>query len=209
MWPLLAMFALASFSCRQAQTVAPRHIFVDGGAHLGETVEHFLRSPLHARHDWEIVAFEANPELIPRIPKRPRLTVLDRAIWVHDGGVEFYVGADSLSSSVHGHKKTGRLSRTPIRVPSVNFGRWLQGQFLRGDYVLVKLDIEGAEYEVLDQMLRDGTIDWIDELYVEFHNGKVGVSTEEDGRLVREARGRGIRVKVGPETEAPGDWFER
>jgi hypothetical protein len=34
----------------------------------------------------------------------------------------------------------------------------------------LKLDIEGAEYDVLWKMIKENTIKMVDELYVEFHS---------------------------------------
>jgi len=129
-------------------------------------------------HAWEIFAFEANPNLIPQIPKKPNTTILNKAIWTHDGTVEFYLAEDTLGSSVLGNKKTGNLAKTPTKVDSVDFGQWLKNNFSRDDYIFVKLDIEGAEYDVLENMLKDGTIVLVDRLYVEFHNVKVNVPAE-------------------------------
>ncbi|KAI8482841.1 hypothetical protein Bbelb_393760 [Branchiostoma belcheri] len=37
------------------------------------------------------------------------------------------------------------------------------------DYVIFKIDVEGAEYEILEKMLKEGTFKWIDKVYGEFH----------------------------------------
>ena len=71
---------------------APRYVFVDGGAHEGETIEHLKRTNLYKKHTWTIFAFEANPNLIPDLPKAPDVTVLNQAIWNQDGTIEFRPG---------------------------------------------------------------------------------------------------------------------
>jgi hypothetical protein len=65
---------------------------VDGGAHEGETIEHFKRTNLYKKHTWTIFAFEANPNLIPDLPKAPDVTVLNQAICNRDGTIEFCPG---------------------------------------------------------------------------------------------------------------------
>ena len=143
----LAVILFGIFSASPEKMVGKRYIFIDGGAHLGETIAHFKKSKLYSQYPWEMFAFEANPNLIPQIPKSPNLTILNKAIWTHDGGVEFYLAENTLSSSILGNKKTGKLSKTPTRVDSVDFGQWLKTNFSKDDYIFVKLDIEGAEYE--------------------------------------------------------------
>ena len=184
-----------------------RFIFIDGGSHLGETLEHFEKSKIYSRYRWELFAFEANPNLIPDIPKKPNRVIYNKAIWTEDGTVEFFLGESSLSSSVLGHKKTGRLSKTPIRVESIDFGSWLQQNFSKDDFVYLKLDIEGAEYDVLEKMLKDGSMHYVDRLSVEFHNKKVGISEEKDRELLAAIKMIGITVKTNASTHPQGDYF--
>ena len=42
--------------------------------------------------------------------------------------------------------------------------------FDENDYIVVKLDIEGAEYEVIESMLNSGAINRVNELYIEWHD---------------------------------------
>jgi hypothetical protein len=51
----------------------------------------------------------------------------------------------------------------------IDFSSWIAGNFAESDYLIVKMDIEGSEYAVLDKMASDGTLGWVDELYVEWH----------------------------------------
>lgn len=41
------------------------------------------------------------------------------------------------------------------------------------------MDIEGAEFRVLDKMIRDGSIDYINKLYIEWHSNKIDFSDKE------------------------------
>jgi len=191
------------------QKISPkkRYIFVDGGAHQGETIAHFEKSNLYSRHPWEMFAFEANPNLIPDIPKKPNLTVLNKAVWTKDGTMEFYLGENTLSSSLFGDKKPG-LSKTPIKVDSVDFSQWLKKNFSKDDVIFVKLDIEGAEYDVLDKMLKDESIAYVDRLYVEFHNEKVGVPDERDRELVSAIKKKGVVIKTHSREATQGDYFQ-
>jgi len=191
----------------QKISLKKRYIFVDAGAHEGETIAHFEKSNLYSQHPWEMFAFEANPNLIPDIPKKPNLTVLNKAVWTEDGTVEFYLGENTLSSSLLGDKKPG-LSKTPIRVESVDFGQWLKKNFSKDDVIFVKLDIEGAEYDVLDKMLKDESITYVDRLYVEFHNEKVGVPEERDKELITAIQKRGVVIKTHSTEETQGDYFQ-
>ena len=66
----------------------------------------------------------------------------------------------------------------------IDFSRWLSANFSIRDYIIVKMDIEGAEYEVLEKMIRDGTLQMVNELYVEFHQHmNDNISPERHQRL--------------------------
>ena len=52
----------------------------------------------------------------------------------------------------------------------INFSEFLK-QFNDDDYVILKLDVEGSEYDILDQLIETKLITKINELYVEFHDG--------------------------------------
>ena len=95
----------------------------------------------------------------------------------------------------------------PISVESVDFGNWIRSRFSRDDHVVVKLDIEGAEYEVLDKMLSDGSIAFVDKIYLELHNVKVGVSQRRDQELLRRLRTHQLLVVEHQPGGGPGNYF--
>ena len=54
-------------------------------------------------------------------------------------------------------------------VPSVDLAAWLQQRYCAADLLVVKLDIEGGEWEVLEHVLERGAARLIDHLHVEWH----------------------------------------
>lgn len=56
-------------------------------------------------------------------------------------------------------------------------------------------------------MLLDGTIKYIDELRVEFHNIKVDIPGQRNKELIAQIEGLGIPVS-GALSDNQGDWFE-
>jgi len=55
-------------------------------------------------------------------------------------------------------------------VKSIDFSEHIKKYTSPEDFVVVKIDIEGSEFSVLDKLILDGTIKNIDEIYVEFHS---------------------------------------
>ena len=45
------------------------------------------------------------------------------------------------------------------------------------------MDVEGAEYDLLNKMIDEDSISYINKLSIEWHNTKCGVDRREDKRL--------------------------
>jgi hypothetical protein len=56
-----------------------------------------------------------------------------------------------------------------VEVPALNFSDYLARNFVPEDTVIVRCDIEGAEYEVLKSMIVTGTARLVDYMDVEWH----------------------------------------
>ena len=56
-----------------------------------------------------------------------------------------------------------------VEVPALNFSDFLVRNFGREDTVIMRIDIEGAEYEVLKSLIVTGTARLLDYIDVEWH----------------------------------------
>lgn len=84
------------------------------------------------------------------------VAVLSRqAAWLYDGAIGFREDGSGSSIGVGD------------AVLCFDFSRWLRE--LVADEIVVKMDIEGAEVQVLEKMIEDGTDSLVDELLVEWH----------------------------------------
>jgi FkbM family methyltransferase len=61
------------------------------------------------------------------------------------------------------------LKRDNIQVQCIDFSQFFKSKVNSGDIVILKLDCEGAEYQILNKMIQDDTLKMVNELYVEFH----------------------------------------
>ena len=59
---------------------------------------------------------------------------------------------------------------------------------------LLKMDIEGAEYPVLEQLCKNGLIRQVKQLLVEFHHFFPGLGIEKTNAAVEELRRNGFRI---------------
>lgn len=80
-------------------------------------------------------------------------------------------------------------------VPSINFSELIKQTARPDDYIVIKMDIEGAEYPVLRQMLKDGAFKLIDEIYIEFHDRFIPAESPKSNReLIKEIEQQGAIV---------------
>lgn len=171
--------------------------FIDCGFHHGEGLKAFI-PVLGINSDWRVHCFEANPacqmqnRLLHDYDFIPdgRLTLINivshnKAVWTEDGEVNFCQENHFLSESgsptdgtsvVDGwcsrisdliNFEKSQSSWQPIKVESIDFSKWIS-QFAHDD-VWCKMDIEGAEFQVLRKLLRDGKAGIFKTLWVEFH----------------------------------------
>ncbi|XP_070549836.1 uncharacterized protein [Ptychodera flava] len=96
------------------------------------------------------------------------------------GGSLFVSRKEGVDKEDGGRRK---LSRHDV-IPTVDLSQWIQRNVDKKDYVIFKLDVEGAEYGILRKMLKDGTFAWIDKFYGEYHARQpTGETAEEKKRI--------------------------
>ncbi|MDX0413862.1 FkbM family methyltransferase [Sinorhizobium medicae] len=166
----------------------PKKIYIDLGANKGDTIASFLAD----NPDHEAWGFEANPLMVERLNKRfsgTHVAIIEAAVWTSNGNRPMFLGHPLSSTLVKGKKKVPQAPHFEIDyqksviVRTVDFSEWLRNLVGPGDTVTVKMDIEGAEYQVLQHLLETGAIDLIDELRCEFHQDRFPISKQRDQRI--------------------------
>ena len=173
-----------------------KKIFIDGGANVGSSIKLFLSKYPNAK-GFEIHSFEANPNVFKTLEKnKGNATTYNIALYNQDTQLDFYIG-NSLSSSIRSDKTTGSLSKTPIKVEAIDLARFIKLNFSEEDYIVLKLDVEGAEYDILPHLLDEGIFDgWCDELFGEWHHNKLKMTTSDEHlELVKRLKDKGFSMR--------------
>tara|TARA_R100000234_G_scaffold119911_2_gene104305 strand:+ start:683 stop:1423 length:741 start_codon:yes stop_codon:yes gene_type:complete len=142
---------------------------------------------------WDVYTFEANPEInLHEIFKNKykNLNISQQAVWIEDGYIEFKSQHEQAKGKIKNRNFQGDTSHINSnevrqddwrcfkneptnnkisRVSCMDFSNFLFS--LKGKYnrVICKMDIEGAEVKVLEHCINQGSIDIIDDLYIELH----------------------------------------
>ena len=121
-------------------------------------------------------------------------TVVD----VIDGTRTFYLdtvteGHDFWGSSTHqGAPDVQNSHSKGTELTAINISRWLLMNTLPHDFVVVKMDIEGAEYEVLPHMVEMSAWKVVDHLFVEYH----GFVLKADEKAAAEEKAKAAQTEL-------------
>lgn len=150
-------------------------IFIDCGAHCGESI---LEAKRRFGNNIKIYSFEANTNLAKALQNHfegdDNVTIENKAVWVEDSFIEFYLSTNfSDGSSLYKEKVSGGVSENLfVKVPCIDLDSFIKS-FNDDDYIILKLDVEGAEYEILNKLIDTETIKRINEIHGEFHPTKI------------------------------------
>lgn len=176
------------------------NVYIDLGAYRGLYINRFRKSAMY-RPGCRIYAFECNPYLF-NINYGKDVTVIHKAAWIHDGELKFYISKRNPSlvqgSSVYKEKRTGNLDKDhPRKIPCLDFSKWIKDRFKPDDNIIIKMNIEGAEYDILEKMIEDGTINYINTLFCQFHWQRCGILADRHNKLILELKKSSIKLFTG------------
>lgn len=165
-----------------------RNIFLDLGTHYGQGLREFMQR-FGMNEQWIIHTFEANPTTYgifvnSYLPLTPWVVHHNEAISDHDGTITVNLetppneGDTGMGSSVipldkwdpWGLNTSKNHFKIQKEVPCIDFSKFIKQNFERGDNIIVKMDIEGSEYDTLQKMIDDSTIEYINHISVEWHS---------------------------------------
>jgi len=149
-----------------------KKVLLDCGANKGQSYEWFMKNRDDS-DEYEVHCFEPVQSFKHyNVFKNKNVTFHSDAIWVEDGTIDFYEKG-GLSSTLYPNKIDNQGKGTRVIVSCIDFSKFIKDNFKLSEYIIVKMDIEGAEYKVIEKMLEKGTFEYIDEFYVEFHGAKI------------------------------------
>lgn len=163
-------------------------IFIDAGYYVGKALEYY--APL-MDETWKVYAFEPSPNLEFDFSRFPfDVELIRKAVWIEDGELEFAIGGRDDASHIKSIRPT---TDKVIKVPCIDFSKFVAG--LEGT-IVCSMDIEGAEFPVLEKMLAEGTAKKLALLDIEFHHRIIGKDSQDASRLRITLESEGVMVKT-------------
>ncbi len=160
--------------------LGPGDLVIDCGANVGD-----ITVPL-AQTGADVIAFEPDPWAFPRLQEKvstyPNVTLHNAAVGIGEGTVKLRralsrdrnpKGASVKSTIVEGGRGIGVDDADSVAIPLLDFPRFLNGLIAeRGGIAFLKMDIEGAELDILEAMSADRLFDHIRLTLAETHERK-------------------------------------
>ncbi|MBC7233422.1 MAG: FkbM family methyltransferase [Chloroflexi bacterium] len=167
---------------------------IDIGAGLGDFAIHVAKEHPSAT----IYAYEPFPQSFALLQENLRLNQVENvrafpyALCAHTGPARFHIASEAVAHSTAAPQNG--MSGECIEVPGITLDQLFAAlQLSKCDYL--KMDCEGAEYEILFQT-KPETLQRIRHLCLEYHEGTSGFSHQD---LVRFLTNRGFQVvKITP-----------
>ena len=181
-----------------------RKIFIDGGANVGQSITKF-KDLYGETQDFEVFCFEAssNPHLLSRlndsIEKNKNnfssITLYNKALHTYDGEVIFYDSGRESSSTIRKKNPNGRK----ITIGCTDLSNWIISNFKKEDFIILKLDVEGSEYQIIEKMIKDGSIEYVNTIAGEIHGLKSGHTRQDSHDLIESLERCGKRLYIWPD----------
>jgi FkbM family methyltransferase len=174
-----------------------RHIFLDLGTNNGDSVKFFVDKAEKSsdgykvlqgygaldNKKWEIYAIEANPyfnKILTDVKvycenlghKFNLLT--ETAAWTKNEKLVFYLDTVNVnvnfwgSSLIKNHPDVVSSGYKNVTVNGIDISEILK-KYNSDDEIVMKIDIEGAEYDLLLHLIKEGSLHLVDLIAVEYH----------------------------------------
>jgi FkbM family methyltransferase len=171
-----------------------RKVFVDVGGLDGRTTFEFIDGHKNTYKDFEYYIIECSPIILKKLKDNivnlgksdVKFNIIEKAAWIYDGKIDFYVGRLCRCTLMKEYHKGGRdhLDKEhPIKVPCFDFGKWIKKAFKKCE-IYIHMNIEGAEYDIIDQMIKDGTILLVKEMLFAKHARQVWLKSREKEKII-------------------------
>jgi len=149
-------------------------VAIDCGANVGKITE------LICKTGATVYAFEPNPfafdVLKNRCANKQNVTVLNKAVWDKNQTIELFLHEDAESDQVKHSSGSSLLSgktnvsKEYILTEAISLVDFIQS--LNKPVALIKMDVEGAECAILEDLINTGVISRIGKILVETHEKK-------------------------------------
>jgi len=149
-------------------------VFLDLGGNLGQSVRRFY-SEVPDAYTWRIYSFEPIEfdSLVAGTKKYSNVVCIKAVVGIKEGKTTIYpTGKLQRQGSTTEFGKTtgGVLYDNGLEVDEIDFVKWFKSFVRPGDFVIVKINIEGGEYRLMPYLPK--ILPQVSGLYIKLHHYK-------------------------------------
>jgi len=139
-------------------------LVIDIGGYKGEYTERVSK-----RFDCKVIIFEPDPELFSFLLNKfqvfPKMEIHGIAVGKPEGWRDLYLSWGRLGNSFY---KEWAKSDKSVKVPVVSLVNFMRDNKIKKADIL-KVNCEGAEYEIMDDLIENNMLDCFNEILIQFH----------------------------------------
>lgn len=180
-------------------------VFVDVGAHYGETLAVALDPVWDFSRVYSLEPASACVSVLHGF-RDTRLRVIPIGLSDHSRSLTLY-GAGLLGASVYSDKELPDVGAKDIveTVQMVKASTWLEAHTDPSDDIYLKLNCEGSEADVLDDLLCSGAMDRVRSIYVDFDVRKIASQAHRQSTLEEQLAQAGVHYETPDSLQASGN----
>ncbi|XP_010553127.1 PREDICTED: uncharacterized protein LOC104823307 [Tarenaya hassleriana] len=161
-----------------------RYVYVDVGARsYGSSIGSWFRKEYPKQNKtFDVFAIEADKTFHEEYKVKKKVQLLPYAAWVRNETLTFEINHDPGKEVKARGRGMGRIQ--PVQSSSTSgdgfngevdliqgfdFAEWLKSVVRERDFVVMKMDVEGTEFDLIPRLVETGAICLIDELFLECH----------------------------------------
>ncbi|KAJ0234969.1 hypothetical protein HA466_0270690 [Hirschfeldia incana] len=158
-----------------------RYVYVDVGARsYGSSIGSWFKKQYPKQNKtFDVFAIEADKAFHEEYKVKKKVKLLPFAAWVRNETLSFEINHDpGKEVEAMGSRGMGRIQ--PVKKSSTgggevnliqgfDFADWLKKSVRERDFVVMKMDVEGTEFDLIPRLIKTGAICLIDELFLECH----------------------------------------
>ncbi|PIA59603.1 hypothetical protein AQUCO_00400469v1, partial [Aquilegia coerulea] len=158
-----------------------KYVYIDVGARsYGSSIGSWFRKQYPKQNKtFEIYAIEADRAFHEEYKRKKNVKLLPYAAWVRNETLFFEINRDPVQKNDGKRRGMGRIQSTVQssfnfmgdldKIRGFDFAHWLKNTVSRKDFVVMKMDVEGTEFDLIPKLFETGAICLIDEIFLECH----------------------------------------
>lgn len=190
-------------------------LLYDLGAHWGESIQVF-RKKLENPKEWDVISVEASALNVDKLTENAsyeanyfnKITIFNAFVYHEEKEIEFFEYRDEFHSAGSTYSKTKfdlnskkkpeyeNLPHNILKPDIFNIVESYKENLKNYDEIIIKMDIEGAEYDILPSLIEVLDNSKTKQFYIEFHNKKVGLEPSVDDEFISLIEEKNIQVNA-------------